>query len=142
MAIAAEPTKCEVLVLVVLRQGGLNKRTGCNLASVEKFEFSEFKVRHDIRDTNSFQDILLFSTANYNRFSGTTIPALGGETFQIEGAFTGYLSELTYSRYALSVGEIQTIMQQGPSSKLKQKRMEDPASAYLADDWWSHQVPT
>jgi hypothetical protein len=90
----------------------------------------------------NFQDILLFSTANYNRFSGSTIPSLGGENFQIEGAFTGYLSELTYSRYALSVGEIQTMMQQGPSSKLKQKRMEDPASAYLADDWWSHQVPT
>jgi hypothetical protein len=115
-------------------EGGLDVFVNGGLANRLSFD--------DTIPYQNFQDILLFSTANYNRFSGTTIPALGGETFQIEGAFTGYLSELAYSRYALSVGEIQTIMQQGPSSKLKQKRMEDPASAYLADDWWSHQVPT
>ena len=90
----------------------------------------------------NFQDIFFFSTANYNRFTGTTIPALGDQSFQIEGSFSGHLSSLNYARYALSMGEIQSEMQKGPSSVIRQKKMEDPASAYLADDWWSHQVPT
>jgi len=115
-------------------KGGLDIFINGGLANRVSFE--------DTLAYQNFQDILLFSTANYNRFSGNTIPALGDENFQIEGSFSGSLSSLRYTRYALSVGEIQAFMREGPSTVIKQKKMVDPTSAYLADDWWSHQVPT
>ena len=84
----------------------------------------------------NFQDVVVFSNANINSLRGSGIPALNGEDFQMEGAFKGYLSNLTYARYALSVNEVQRLLAAGPSSKLKQKQMDKPP--YLADDWWSH----
>ena len=84
----------------------------------------------------NFQDVVVFSNANINSLRGSGIPALNGEDFQMECAFKGYLSNLTYARYALSVNEVQRLLAAGPSSKLKQKQMDKPP--YLADDWWSH----
>lgn len=88
----------------------------------------------------NFEDIVLFSNAHYNNFRGGNgqIPSLGGENFEIDGAFKGYLSNLKYARYALSVSEIQALLAEGPSSKLKQKVLQKPP--YLADDWWANQV--
>jgi hypothetical protein len=108
-------------------KGGLDIFVNGNLAN-----------RINFRDTvpyQNFQDIVIFSNANINTLRGSSIPSLNGEDFQFEGSFKGYLSNLTYARYALSVNEIQRLLNAGPSSKLKQKQMDKPP--YLADDWWA-----
>ena len=84
----------------------------------------------------NFQDVIIFSNASVNSLRGSSIPALNSEDFQLAGAFKGYLSNLTYARYALSVNEIQRLLVAGASSKLKQKQMDKPP--YMADDWWAH----
>lgn len=114
----------------------------CSKGGLDVFINGTLANRIKFRDTlpyQNFQDIVLFSNANYNSFRGANgqIPSLGGEDFQIEGSFKGYLSNLMYARYALSVNEIQTLLNAGPSTKVKQKTMEKPP--YLADDWWANQ---
>jgi hypothetical protein len=109
-------------------KGGLDIFVNGNLANRISFT--------DTVPYQNFQDIVIFSNANINTLRGSSIPALNGEDFQFEGAFKGYLSNLTYARYALSVNEIQRLMNAGPSSKLKQKQMDKPP--YLADDWWAN----
>jgi len=109
-------------------KGGLDIFVNGNLANRISF--------NDTVPYQNFQDIVIFSNANINTLRGSSIPSLNGEDFQFEGAFKGYLSNLTYARYALSVNEIQRLLNAGPSSKLKQKQMDKPP--YLADDWWAH----
>jgi hypothetical protein len=109
-------------------KGGLDIFVNGNLANRISFT--------DTVPYQNFQDIVIFSNANINTLRGSSIPSLNGEDFQFEGAFKGYLSNLTYARYALSVNEIQRLLDAGPSSKLKQKQMDKPP--YLADDWWAH----
>jgi len=109
-------------------KGGLDIFVNGNLANRISFT--------DTVPYQNFQDIVIFSNANINTLRGSSIPALNGEDFQFEGAFKGYLSNLTYARYALSVNEIQRLLNAGPSSKLKQKQMDKPP--YLADDWWAN----
>jgi hypothetical protein len=109
-------------------KGGLDIFVNGNLANRISFT--------DTVPYQNFQDIVIFSNANTNTLRGSSIPSLNGEDFQFEGAFKGYLSNLIYARYALSVNEIQRLLNAGPSSKLKQKQMDKPP--YLADDWWAH----
>ena len=109
-------------------KGGLDIFVNGNLANRISFT--------DTVPYQNFQDIVIFSNANINTLRGSSIPSLNGEDFQFEGAFKGYLSNLTYARYALSVNEIQRLLNAGPSSKLKQKQMDKPP--YLADDWWAN----
>lgn len=111
-------------------KGGLDVYVNGNLANRVKFT--------DTLPYQNFQDIYLFSNANYTSLRGSTMPSLGNEDFQIEGSFKGHLSNLKYARYALSVNEIQELLKEGPSSKMKQRSMEKPP--YLADDWWARQT--
>ena len=85
----------------------------------------------------NFQNVYLFSNINRNSYRGSAIPALGGQDFQLQGTFKGYLSNLIYTRYAMSVSEIQALMAKGPSSQIEKKTMQQPP--YFADDWWAHQ---
>lgn len=84
----------------------------------------------------NYQDIILFSNTKVNTLRGTVIPALNNDNFNIDGAFTGHVSNLVYARYALSVNEIQNLMATGPSRVTKQKSMDMPP--YLGDDWWQN----
>jgi len=87
----------------------------------------------------NFQDITLFSNIHHNSLGNASTPtSLGDEKFPISGAFNGYVSNLSYARYALSVNEIQSLLTTGPSPKKIDKVMEKPP--YLADDWWAHQA--
>ena len=86
----------------------------------------------------NFQDLILFSTVKLSTLGRGGLPAaLGTNQFNLTGAFSGTLSNLIYTRYALSVGEIQNLMTKGPSTKVIKTVMEEPP--YLADDWWAHQ---
>ena len=113
----------------------------CYKSGLDIFVNGNLATRLPFKDTvpyQNFQDIILFSSARWNSFRGTQISAIGeGNTFEIDGAFKGYLSNLIYTRYALSVTEIQTLMAAGASTKMRQKSMDKPP--YLADDWWANQ---
>lgn len=111
-------------------KGGLDIFINGNLANRISFK--------DTLPYQNFQNIVIFSTLNSNSLRGSGIPALNGEDFQIEGSFKGYISNLTYARYALSVNEIQALMSAGPSSTVKVKQMDAPP--YMGDDWWANSV--
>lgn len=111
-------------------KGGLDIFINGNLASRVPFT--------DTLPYQNFQDIVIFANANSNSLGQAGVPtALGSEMFPIAGSFHGYLSNLKYARYALSVNEIQSLMRSGPSPKKADKIMETPP--YLADDWWAGQ---
>jgi len=61
------------------------------------------------------------------------IPA--GENFILNGKMNGYISNLSYYRYALSYSEIQSHLALGPSSKFDSDGMDVPP--YLIDTWWT-----
>jgi hypothetical protein len=108
-------------------KGGLDIFVNGNLANRITFK--------DTLPYQNFQDVVLFSNMNINSLMGSGIPSLNDEDFRLEGSFRGYLSKLAYARYALSVNEIQALMNAGPSTKLDQKSMDKPP--YNADDWWT-----
>ena len=86
----------------------------------------------------NFQDITLFANITSDTLTGVTAPAvLGGDSLRLTGSFNGNISNLIYARYALSVTEIQNLMNKGPSTKINVKSRQAPP--YLADDWWAHQ---
>lgn len=87
----------------------------------------------------NFQDIILFSNANYNNLKAPIIT--GGNTdnnpFIVNGSFKGMFSKFIYTRYALSANEIDSLMRAGPAPKMREKSMDQPP--YFGDDWWSNQ---
>lgn len=89
----------------------------------------------------NFSDIHIFQNVKMT-LRGSTVPAIKGdggeETFTVNGVFSGSISNLAYARYALSMGEINRLMAQGPSSSVKASSMDTPP--YMADDWWSNQT--
>lgn len=68
----------------------------------------------------------------------TTIPSLNGGNFNVFGCASGFLSKLVYFNYAVSFDEIQTLAEQGPSSKLSGNDISIPPP-YLTDTWWTQQ---
>lgn len=105
--------------------GGLEVHINGNL--VNKIRFT------DTVPYFNFQDIVLFSGANYTLNSQT--PALNGGSLQVSGAFKGLMSSFIYTRYALSFTEIQSLYNAGPSKTIKTQAQELPP--YLADTWWT-----
>jgi len=89
----------------------------------------------------NFGDIFIFQKVNMT-IRGSTVPAINAdgaqENFTVNGVFSGSLSNLRYARYALSVGEINRLLSEGPSSIVKTAPVDTPP--YMADDWWSNQM--
>lgn len=77
---------------------------------------------------SNFGSVVVF----YN--TTTTITRAPYGNIRFEGAINGDLSNLIYTRYALSFNEIQDLLNKGPSSVVKQKNKETPP--YLADSWY------
>jgi len=112
-------------------KGGLDVYVNGNIANRITF-------KHDAPYQN-FQDVNFFSQVNKS-YSKANIPALASmpdATLDFEGSFTGMLSSLKYTRYAMSMYQIQGLMAEGPSKKRKVTASELPP--YMADDWWSNQ---
>jgi hypothetical protein len=88
----------------------------------------------------NFGDIFIFQNVK-TTVRGSTVPAIKAdgatESFVVNGVFSGSISNLTYARYALSIGEINRIMSMGPSTIVKTMPVDTPP--YMADDWWSNQ---
>lgn len=85
----------------------------------------------------NFGDVTLFANIR-NVYKQVNTPAITDSEFNINGAFSGYLSNLRYARYALSTSEINALVAEGPSNTLQSVSVDTPP--YLADDWWSNQT--
>jgi hypothetical protein len=83
----------------------------------------------------NYQDIVCFSQRRLSlkRDKVSSVDDNGFDTF---GAMKGMMSRLTYFNYALTYGEIQVLMNEGPSSEMDSSLMND-VPPYLADTWWS-----
>jgi hypothetical protein len=124
------PVQKWVHVVLNCVKGGLDIFVNGNLASRIPFT--------DTLPYQNFQDVVIFSTTNSNILGQANMPAsIGSNPFPLAGSFSGYLSNLKYARYALSVNEIQALMNAGPSAKKADKVMDKPP--YMADDWWAGQ---
>lgn len=88
----------------------------------------------------NFGDIFIFQRDSLT-VRGSTVPSINvngaAENFIVNGAFSGAISNLRYARYALSIGEMNRLMAEGPSSVLRAQPADVPP--YLADDWWANQ---
>lgn len=60
-----------------------------------------------------------------------------GETINFGGSISGRISNIVYTRYALSFNEIQSFLNKGASKQMKTTDPEKPP--YLANSWWTNQ---
>ena len=83
----------------------------------------------------NYQNICCFSQRRITL--PKTIPSVGSAGFDVYGVMKGLFSRMTYFSYALSYSEINSMMNQGPSSTLAstQGGMTAP---YLDDTWWTN----
>lgn len=65
-----------------------------------------------------------------------TVPSVGENGFDVFGAMKGMFSRMIYFNYALSYTEINTMMNQGPSSTYAGSKDGMPGP-YLDDTWWT-----
>lgn len=119
------PIKKWFHVVLNCRNGGLEVHINGNLTNKIRFDKTQPYI--------NYQDIIIFSNANFILNSQT--PALNGNTLQVSGVFSGFMSEFIYTRYALSFTEIQSLLHAGPSKKIKSESMQLPP--YMADTWWT-----
>ena len=124
--VANIPVKKWFHVVLNCRRSGLEVHVNGNLANKIRFE--------NTMAYQNFQDIVLFSNANY-RLGGSTTGAIGEDTFRVAGVFQGMMSSFMYARYALSYGEIQALMNAGPSTTMKTDTAIVPP--YMNDSWWT-----
>lgn len=84
----------------------------------------------------NYQDLIFFSQTNHTlRKENVAVLEADGSPIEVRGAFNGYISNMKYARYALSMVEIGTLMSEGPSPKRKTPEMAVPP--YFADSWWT-----
>jgi hypothetical protein len=87
----------------------------------------------------NYQDIVLFSygkTTPETDFIGGKRDIPSDDQFKVDGPMTGYISNLSYYRYAIGFSEIQAEMAAGPSDKFESGSMDKPP--YLIDSWWTN----
>jgi len=88
-----------------------------------------------------YEDALPYNNyGNINIFSSATksVHLPNNKTISFNGSINGKISNLTYTRYALSFTEIQQLFNKGPSNTTKAAaNVELPP--YLADSWWTNQ---
>jgi hypothetical protein len=69
--------------------------------------------------------------------SASNTPSLGDEENLIfDGAAKGMVSRVYYFSYALTYSEIQSLMNDGPSSKINGANAS-VMTPYLSDTWWT-----
>lgn len=87
----------------------------------------------------SFEDALPYMNyGNINIFNNSvqTINLPNNRNIRFNGSINGKLSNLIYTRYALSFSEIKSLYEKGPSSTT-QVVTNDQLPPYLADSWWN-----
>jgi hypothetical protein len=115
-------------VVLNFYNSGLDIYVNANLAH-------RIKLENEVVYQN-FQDIIIFSP-NVTDIRTATTPVVS-EDIGFHGNANGKLSSMKYARYALSVKEINALMTQGPSKKLKVTSVNTNISM-LSDSWWTNQ---
>lgn len=77
----------------------------------------------------NFGDVYVFKNESFS--DATTSP---DSPFTVVGAATGLISSLMYTGYALNYEQIDSMVRNGPSTKLVSATQNLPP--YLADNWW------
>ena len=124
-------------VVLNCSNSGLDVHINANLAHRIKFE-------NEVIYQN-FEDLIIFSP-NRTRVKAADTAMLSkapgmsddGGTLIVSGSFDGNLSSMKYARYAMSLKEINALMNAGPSSKVT-TNVPDTNTGYLSDTWWSDQ---
>lgn len=83
----------------------------------------------------NYQDIVCFSQ-RVLKLQKSTIPSVDDAGMDVFGAMKGMMSRLTYFNYALRYGEIQELMNEGPSTRIDGSALSE-VPPYMADTWWS-----
>jgi len=120
---------------IVIRKNAMEVYVNGNIAS--KHSFNGTLPYQNYQSLNLFSNNKLTS-ANFKNDSSNTIDKSGippGENFVINGKASGYISNVTYYRYAASYSEIQADMAKGPSKEMDLSSMDQPP--YLIDTWWT-----
>jgi hypothetical protein len=110
----------------------------CYNNGIDIFINGDLKNRIPFTDTlpyQNFQDLVLFYKGGAITLNGTSGPSVlgSGNNIVLTSGFNGKISNLVYTRYALSVTEIQNIMQKGVSSQVSAKVTDSIAS--LSPEW-------
>jgi hypothetical protein len=109
----------------------------CKANCLEVYINGNLKSRLDFNGYSPYQNYQNICCFSQRRITlPTTIPSVGSAGFNVFGVMKGLFSRMTYFSYALSYSEINSLMNQGPSSKLasSQGGMTAP---YLDDSWWT-----
>lgn len=121
------PVSKWVHVTVVCQNAGLEVYINGNLSRKMSFEgYAPYQ---------NYQDVVCFSQRRLT-LKPSKVASVEENGFDVFGTMKGMLSRLTYFNYALTYGEIQQLMNEGPSTKLDESLMND-RPPYLADTWWS-----
>lgn len=97
----------------------------------KKFQFNGFQPYQN------YQDISVFSQYNVTNVQEPQVPSLNGTFFRVKGHINGMISRLNYFNYCLSYTEIQSLLNEGPSSTIVQKSSSQMTQPYLVDSWWT-----
>jgi hypothetical protein len=84
----------------------------------------------------NFEDYCCFSQRRIT-ISHSKVPSVDETGMDIFGSFKGMLSKLYYFNYALCYGEVNKLMNEGPSSKINSGATTTNVPPYLDDTWWS-----
>jgi hypothetical protein len=110
---------------VVLNFQKLSLEVYINGKIVKKLNFS------DTLPYTNYQNLIVFPNNTPITINRPNLPQINFST-----AMKGKISNLIYTRYALSVGEIQNFYSKGPSTvTTAPKSQETPP--YFADSWWN-----
>ena len=115
-----------VHVVVVCRENALEIYINGNLS--KKYDFEGYAPYQN------YEDICCFSQRRITL--PKTMTSVGEKGFDVFGATKGMISRLYYFSYALCYAEIQTLLNQGPSSKMDSNLLNDKPP-YLSDTWWA-----
>ena len=90
-----------------------------------------------IRCTNKNIDIYMNGRiAKRLQLSGVPRQNYGDVYVAQNGGFSGYISNLRYYNYALNVNEIQSIVNNGPNTKMVGKSQSQALPRYLSLRWY------
>ncbi len=84
----------------------------------------------------NYENISCFSQRRIT-IKHSIVPSTDADGFEVFGVMKGMISRLLYFNYALCYGEINQLMNEGPSSKLASATNNTNVPPYLDDTWWA-----
>jgi len=116
-----------VHIVIVCKENALEIFVNGNLSKKKSFESTPYQ---------NYQDIICFSQRKLV-LKPIDVISLGETELNILGSVKGLMSRLLYFNYALCYAEIQTLLNEGPSSKMDETTISTNIPPYLADTWWA-----